>query len=544
MISLVAPVYNTRTAYLADLLASFREQNIAGRTAGLFELVLSDDGSSDARTQAWLDRHAAEPHLRIIRNGANGGIAAATNAGIAGARGEWIALIDHDDAIAPFALEQIAAALLDHPETEFLYTDEVITDGRLDPEGYFLKPAWDEVLLSGMNYINHFSVYRRSRLASIGGLRLGFDGSQDYDLLLRYTRDLSATQIRHLPYPAYLWRRDGASYSVQFMDKATTRARRALQERFGSPDRVLDVLPALDPNLHRLDLAGARDFWPSVSIVIPSRNARALITQVMSGLLEKTDYPSMEIIIVDNGSDDPEVLALYERWRGGARPFRAEIRPEPFNFSRAVNRGCALATGDVILLLNNDIEIQDPGWLKEMVSCLAFPQTGIVGAKLLYPDRTLQHAGVIAGLGGLAGHWFIGEKRDFPGPMGRLFVRQSLSVVTGACFLISRECWEAVGPFDEEKFAIAYNDVDFCLRAVEKGFRVVWTPFAEMIHHESASRGSDETPQNIERFRREQDNLRARHRTDVLVDRAFNPWWTRGYSRPDFEAIDALPPAR
>jgi GT2 family glycosyltransferase len=544
MISLVAPVYNTPPAYLDDLLASFRAQNIPGRAEGLFELVLSDDGSTDSATKGWLDRAAGEPLLRILRNPANAGIAGATNAGIEAATGEWVALIDHDDAIAPYALEQIAIALLERPETEFLYTDEVITDGWLNPEGYFLKPAWDEVLLSGVNYINHFSVYRRSRLLAIAKLRLGFDGSQDYDLLLRYTRDLSPEQIRHLPYPAYLWRRNGESYSVQFMDKATTRARQALQERFGRPENPVEVLPALDPNLHRLNFARARENWPRVSVVIPSRNARALITQVMSGLLENTDYPEMEIIIVDNGTDDPEVLALYETWRQGPRPFRAEIRPEPFNFSRAVNRGCALATGEAILLLNNDIEIREPDWLKEMVSCFDYPRTGIVGAKLLYPDRTIQHAGVIAGLGGLAGHWFIGEKRDFPGPMGRLHVRQSLSVVTGACYLISRSCWEAVGPFDEEKFAIAYNDVDFCLRAVEQGIRVVWTPFAELIHHESASRGSDETPQNIERFRREQDNLRERHRTDVLVDRAFNPWWTRGYSRPDFQAIEGLPPPR
>lgn len=544
LISLVAPVYNTRTAYLDALLESFRAQGRGGALASLFQLVLSDDGSTDERTRRWLEQHAGEPRLRIQRNPENKGIAVATNAGIDAATGDWVALIDHDDAIAPFALECIAHALVENPGVELLYTDEVITDGRLDPEGCFLKPAWDEVLLSGVNYINHFSVYRRERLLELGKLRLGFDGSQDYDLLLRYTRGLTASQIRHLPYPAYLWRRDGASYSAQFMGKATSHARKALQERYGGANGSLAVLPALDPNLHRLDFAGARAEWPKVSIIVPSRNARALIAQLMSGLLDKTDYPEFEIIVVDNGTEDPEVLALYEVWRQGPRSFRAEIHPEPFNFSRAVNRGCSLAAGEAILLLNNDIEIQEPGWLKELVSCLDYPDTGIVGAKLLYPDRTIQHAGVIAGLGGLAGHWFIGEKRDFPGPMGRLNVRQSLSVVTGACFLMSRACWETVGPFDEEKFAIAYNDVDFCLRAVENGFRVVWTPFAELIHHESASRGSDETPQNIERFRREQDNLRERHRTDILIDRAFNPWWTRGHSRPDFEAVDRLPPLR
>ncbi|PPD14891.1 MAG: glycosyltransferase [Methylobacterium sp.] len=544
LISLVAPVYNTKTAYLDELLASFRSQEIDNRTTGLFELVLSDDGSTSLPTREWLDRHAGEPRLKVVRNSENGGIAAATNSGIRAAEGEWVAFIDHDDALAPFALERIAVTLLERPEIELLYTDEVITNSRLDPEGYFLKPAWDEILLSGVNYINHLSVYRRSRLGALGNLRPDFDGSQDYDLLLRYTRDLDRSKILHLPYPAYLWRRDGTSYSAQFMAKATRRARQALQERYHAAGRTMNVQPALDPNLHRVDWAGARHEWPLVSVVIPSRNAKALIAQVIDGLRNKTDYPRLEIIIVDNGSDDPEVLDLYKAWTRDLPQFHAEIRTEPFNFSRAVNRGCERARGDVFLLLNNDVEMQHPDWLKEMVSCLDYPNTGIVGAKLLYPNRTIQHVGVIAGLGGLAGHWFIGENRDLAGPMGRLQVRQSMSVVTGACFLMSRQCWQDVGPFDEERFAIAYNDVDYCLRALEKGFRVIWTPFAELVHHESASRGSDETPANIERFKREQANLRDRHRTDILDDRAFNPWWTKGQSRPEIRVLPALPAAR
>lgn len=544
LISLVTPVFNTPPRYLDDLLASFRAQSIEGRSTGLFELILSDDGSSRPDTRRWLEQHQGEADLQIIFNVVNTGIAGATNAGIDAARGEWVALIDHDDAIAPFALERIAQALLDNPDILFLYTDEVITDSFLDPIGYFLKPAWDEVLLSGVNYINHFSVYRRERLIEIGRLRLGFDGSQDFDLLLRYTRDLTSEQIRHLPYPAYLWRRDGSSYSTQFMARATAHARKSLAERYDRSDRAVTVTAALDPTLHRVNMAMDRARWPLVSVIIPSRNAKVLIAQVMEGLLNQTDYPEMEIIVVDNGTDDPEVLALYEKWRNGPVPFCADIRPGPFNFSSAVNRGITLARGEVFLLLNNDIEIQEQDWLKEMVSCLDYPNTGIVGAKLLYPDRTIQHVGVIAGLGGLAGHWFIGEKPDYPGPMSRLKVRQSLSVVTGACYLISRRCWDAVGSFDEEKFAIAYNDVDFCLRAVNNGIRVIWTPFAELIHHESASRGSDETVQNIERFRREQDNLRKRHHTDILVDRAFSPWLAREHSNPRFNTLTALPPPR
>ncbi len=461
----------------------------------------------------WLDSHAAGANVTILRNRENLGIAAATNRGIAQATGRWIGLVDHDDALAPFAVVQIAKAWALSPACQFLYTDEIVADRNLRPVDYFLKPAWDPVLLSGVNYINHLSLYRRDRLLKIGGLRDEFQGSQDYDLLLRYTSGLGADDILHLPYPAYLWRRDGTSFSAKFIDLATSNARRALAENYAQEQGPAVIDQAMTPDLHRVRFDLMRTAWPLVSIVIPSRDALPLISQILGSLTKLTDYPALEIIIIDNGSRDPEVLRLYEHYRQGRVPFTASIHEEPFNFSRSINRGIAMAKGDLILLLNNDIEVLEGNWLKEMVSCFDYPDTGIVGAKLLYPDRTLQHVGVIAGLGGLAGHWFIGRDEDFPGPMGRFRVRQSLSVVTGACMLLSRACIERVGYFDEKVFGIAYNDVDYCLRAIGLGMRVVWTPFATLVHHESASRGSDETAENIARFRRDQQNLRERHRT-------------------------------
>lgn len=543
-ISVVVPVYNTPVRYLDDLLASFLAQTIAGRSDGLFELILSDDGSTSPETINRLRHLEKAAPVKVQWNATNGGIAAATNAGIRIARGDWVALLDHDDVIAPFALERIARALVDQPTCMFLYTDEVIADGDMKPEGVFLKPAWDPVLLSGVNYVNHFSVYRRARLVEKGLLNDGFQGSQDYELLTRYTHGLRADEVFHLPYPAYHWRRDGASYSVTFLEAATANARKALARVYSSVSPPPEVKPALDQNLHRIDFAGARQNWPRVSVVIPSRDSLGLIRTVMEGLLNGTDYPDVEIIVVDNGTTDPAVLELYDLWTSGPVPFRFEIRPEPFNFSRAINRGVSLSTGDILLVLNNDIEVLEPGWLKEMVSCFDFPDVGVVGAKLLYPDRTLQHAGVIAGLGDLAGHWFIGSARNFPGPMSRLMVRNSMSVVTGACMAIRRACWDDVGSFDEEHFKIAYNDVDFCLRAVKAGHRVIWTPFAELVHHESATRGSDETPENIDRFNREKANLKRLHATDRFEDPAFNPWFSRNSSAPAFRALDALPPAR
>ena len=225
VIAFVVPVFDTDPAYLDALVASVRAQR-----AGAWELILSDDGSQAAPTRAWLDRHAQARDLTILRSAVNRGIAAATNAAIAAARAPWIGLLDHDDALAPFAVDAVLRALAEAPDCLFLYTDEVIADAALKPLELFLKPAFDPVMLSGVNYVNHLAIYRRDRLAAIGGLREGLDGSQDYDLVLRYTRGLTRRECRHLPYPAYLWRRDGRSYSALHMEQATRNARRALAE--------------------------------------------------------------------------------------------------------------------------------------------------------------------------------------------------------------------------------------------------------------------------------------------------------------------------
>jgi O-antigen biosynthesis protein len=532
-VSLIAPIFNSPPSYLNALVASVRAQR-----AGSAELILTDDGSTNRGTLAWLERNAKAPDLRILRNGRNSGIAAATNAALEAARAPWVGFIDHDDALAPFALDRIYRVLSANPNCQFLYTDEVVADARLRPVGFHLKPAFDPVMLSGVNYLNHLSLYRRERLMALGGLREGFDGSQDYDLVLRYTRSLDRAQCLHLPYPAYLWRRDGAGHSAQFFARATENARRALFDAYDVP-----VGTALG-SLHRIRFDERRRNWPLVSVIIPNRDSFSLISKTLDGLNRVTDYKPLEIIVVDNGTRDEKVLALYEQCRRGPIPFDAAIEDGQFNFSRAINKGIARAKGEKILLLNNDIEILSPDWLKEMVSCFDYPNVGIVGAKLLYPDRTIQHAGTIVGFGALAGHWYQQHEENFPGPFGRLWVRQSMSSVTGACLMISREALEQVGLLDEDRFAIAYNDVDLCLRAIGKGYRVIWTPFACFIHNESASRGSDETPANLDRFRQEQQNLTLRHATDRYDDFAISPWYSKNLSSPVLVRLAQLPEAR
>jgi O-antigen biosynthesis protein len=460
-------------------------------------LSLIADGPSPRRFRGWPRTDAAE---LIVCDSSLQDPAARWMEALERARAPFVLWIDGEGRPTRFGLERIAAALAAHPHARALYADELVATPRGRPAGVVLKPAFDPVLLAAFDYIGRPVVFRRDRALALGGFDEG-----DRALALRLAAEAAPGEILHLPYPAWI----------------------------GPPRPAARAVP---------EGAARRGPWPKVGVVIPSRDAPDLIGAALAGLFARTDYPDFDVTIVDNGTSDPRTLALY-RAHAGPR-FRVATRPEPFNFSRAVNRGAALTDAPLLLLLNNDVEVIEPGWLKEMVACLDRPDVGIVGAKLLYPDGTLQHAGVIAGLGGYAGHWHLGRPESEPGPQGRLHARQSLSVVTGACMLVTRACFEAVRGFDEETFPIAYNDVDFCLRAGAAGYRVVWTPFARLVHHESASRGSDETPENRARFARDKAALRERHRTDILEDRAYNPWAVRDSAEPWPAARADLPKAR
>ena len=535
LLSFISPTYETPPDYLRDLLSSF-----AAEQASYAELILVDDGSKGVATSAALDRAEALSGVTVIRNAANAGIAVTTNTGIAAARGDWIAFIDHDDAFAPGAIAMIARAISDFPEADFFYTDEIIANAALDPIGSFCKPSFDSVLLSGQNFINHLSVFRRTRLQALGGLRVDRDGSQDYDLLLRYLADPKPGTIIHIPFLAYMWRRIENSYSAVNRDRSLENARNALGIAYARAGRAVIVDPADNADFHRVRFPNAPK--PLVSVIIPNRDSLALITRIVADLRERTNYRDIEIIVVDNGTTDPEVSRFYAAETGD--DFILDLVVEPFDFAGMCNRGAARARGSAFLFLNNDVEVLDADWLAEMVECLAFADTGIVGAKLLYPNGTIQHAGVIVGLGDAAGHWYVEDPADEPGPMGRLAVRQTMTAVTGACMLVTRACFDAVGGFDAAAFPIAYNDIDLCIRARSAGFRTVWTPFAVLTHHESLSRGSDQTEENIVRFQSEMDRLKSRHGTATFIDEAFSPFYDRRYSRPHLILPPELPVAR
>lgn len=534
-LSIIVPVYNAPARYLDELVQSFLAQKETGA-----ELILSDDASTSEETKRWLSKAQLQATIRIVRNPTNGGIARATNAGLAEATGRWVTLLDHDDVIAPHALRLVREALTRNPDAQFLYTDELVVDDALRTTGLMLKPAYDPVLLTGVNYINHFSFYRRDRLTEIGGLRTGYEGSQDYDLLLRYLEDLAREDVLHLPYPAYWWRRTGQTYSRKFLDAATKAARTAITDRFAHEGIKVRVEGAITETLHRVVFDRTEADWPKLSVIIPSRNKFDLISRVLSDLFEKTDYPALEVAVIDNGTTDARVLKLYDTYAARFPSFSAHIEAETFNFARAVNKGISMASGEHFLILNNDVEVIEPDWLKEMVSCLSFSGTGVVGAKLLYPNGKIQHAGVIAGFGGLAGHWYLNKNRNYGGPLNRLHLRNSMTCVTGAVMLLSGDCVRAIGAWDEVNFAVAYNDVDYCLRAHKAGFHVVWTPFACLYHHESVSRGSDFVGEQRARFEHEKKNLRRIHSTDSFPDPAINPAYDRQHSDPTILMPTAL----
>lgn len=538
-LSIVVPVFNAPVRYLEELVTSFAGQGISGA-----ELILSDDGSTSSETLNWLSRQQADARVIVVLNGSNRGIASATNSGLKAARGEWIALLDHDDVIAPHGLRIIRKAIETCPEAKFFYTDELVVDEALKPVGLMLKPAYDPVLLSGVNYINHFSIYQRRRLEEIGLLRVGFEGSQDYDLLLRYLEGLSDNDVVHVPYPAYWWRRTGRTYSRTFLDKATKNARSALRERYAREGKTTDVEGTLTNTLHRVRFREDINSRPKVSIIIPNKDSSGLMAVLLDGIYNRTDYNNLEVVVIDNGSTDPATLSLYEEYANRYSSFSFNIQKAAFNFSRAINEGMERASGEHFLLLNNDIEIIDGGWLEEMVECLAYGKVGIVGAKLLYPNHHIQHAGVITGFGGLAGHWYLNKPATFGGPLNRLHLRNSMSCVTGAVMLITRECAQQIGPWDEKNFAVAYNDVDYCIRAYNAGFRIIWTPFACLIHHESVSRGSDRSGESRKRFEREKENLRRLHQTRDFLDPATNPGYSRDRSDPKILPFNSLPEPR
>lgn len=517
LISVVMPTHNADPTWLRAAIDSVRTQIYPH-----WELCIADDASTSSESLAALRScTAGDPRIKTAFRRENGHISAASNTALGLATGEWIVLMDHDDLLSEHALFWIADAIAKHPGVALIYSDEdKVSEVGVRSDPYF-KPDWNIDLFFSQNLFSHLGAYKAELVRKVGGFRLGLEGSQDYDLVLRCLAHVGAAEIHHVPKVLYHWRvhAQSTARSNGVKPHAMVAGETALNEHFlreGIRGRAEHVGPGYRV---RYELPAE---LPLVSLVIPTRNALKLVRKCVESIVEHTTYGRYEIILVDNGSDEPEALAYFAAMQS-AGVLRIIRDDGEFNYSALNNRAVAAALGKIVGLVNNDIEVLSPEWLSEMVSIALQPGVGAVGARLWYPNRTLQHGGVVLGVSGLANHAHRGLPEGSGGHCGRACLIQSFSAVTGACLVIRKDRFEAVQGLNETDLKVEFNDVDFCLRLREAGLRNVWTPYAELVHHESATRGTDNTPGKHKRHRAEIEYVKRRWGESLRFDPAYNP---------------------
>ncbi|EGO7586554.1 glycosyltransferase family 2 protein [Enterococcus faecalis] len=522
-ISIAMPVYNVEEKWLRLCIDSILNQVYTN-----WELCMADDASTDPNVKKILTEYQQlDERIRVVFREQNGHISEATNSALAIATGEFVALLDNDDELAINAFYEVVKVLNENPELDLIYSDEdkIDMDGnRSDPA---FKPDWSPDLLLGTNYVSHLGVYRRSILEEIGGFRKGYEGSQDYDLVLRFTEKTTKERITHIPKVLYYWRMLPTSTAVDQGSKgyAFEAGLRAVQDALvrrginghathGAANGLYDVY--YDIESEKL-----------VSIIIPTKNGYKDVQRCVSSIIEKTTYQNYEIIMADNGSTDPKMHELYAEFEQQLPGrFFVESIDIPFNFSTINNRAAKKAHGEYLLFLNNDTEVITENWLTLMVSFAQQERIGCVGAKLLYPNNTVQHAGVILGLGGVAGHGHYGYPHGDLGYFGRLAINVNYSAVTAACLLMKKADFDAVGGF-EEAFTVAFNDVDLCLKVQALGRDNVWLHEAELYHFESQTRGYDDKGKKKKRFEQEKVMMEEKWGPLIENDPFYNPNLTR-----------------
>ncbi|WP_221795291.1 glycosyltransferase family 2 protein [Oceanobacter mangrovi] len=528
-ISIVIPVYNPDLRYLKRAINS-----VLNQTSLDWELVVVDDCSTDPEVVKYLEELVRScQKIKMVRREVNGHISEATNSGLMIADSEYVAFMDQDDLLSPNAVAEIQNALLNNPEALLIYSDEDKVDENDVRYSPHFKPDYSPETLLSQNYISHLTVLKLSLIKKVGCLRQGYEGAQDYDLLLRVSCFLDPQNVIHIPKILYHWRAHPGSTALSGSEKSYTwnAGLKSLKDYCKISEIPFKAEFGVSPNTYRLEYHGC---LPKVSIIIPTKNRVDLLRVCIDSLLEKTIYPDFEVVVVDNGSDCTETLIYFDAIKSieGVKIVEAPI---DFNFSRLNNMAVEVATGEVICLLNNDIEIIEADWLNEMVGLALKPGIGCVGAKLLYPDNTLQHGGVILGIGGVAGHSCSGAGRFDSGYFDRLLITNNVSAVTAACLVVQKEIYTSVGGLDEG-LPVAFNDIDFCIRVRDSGYRNVWTPYACLYHHESASRGYEITPEKKARFRKEIEYMRSKWGTSLDSDPYYNPNFD--LSKSSYEIID------
>ncbi len=519
LISIIMPVYNVDVKWIKEAIKSIKKQIYTN-----WELCIADDASTDPKLISYLHRISKSPRIKVTFRKKNGHISEASNTALELAEGEYVALMDNDDIIQPHSLAEVVKLLNEKPDTDFIYSDEDKIDmsgKRVEP---FFKPDWSPDLFMSTNYMSHLSVIRKKLVDEVGGFRKGYEGSQDYDLFLRITE--KTNKIEHIPEVLYSWRKIPGSTSSEYSDKGYAKETtiKALADALKRRNLKGEVYDGLFPGSFRVKykIKGS----PLVSILIPTLDKYEYIERCISSLLEKTTYKNIEIIIIDTGSKEQKVLDYYEDLKQDSRIKILEWK-EKFNYSAVNNFGVKNSKGEYIVLLNNDTEVLSPNWIEGMLEHAQREEVGAVGVKLFYPNNTIQHAGVILGINGgtgkgVAGHAFKFFPREIQGFPVQKDIIKNYSAVTAACLMVSKKKYEEVKGL-EKSFRIAFNDVDFCLKLLKKGYYNVYTPYVELYHHESISVGTPEAKtRDNDEFSKEIDLIYEKWEENILNDKFYN----------------------
>ena len=520
LISIAVPAYQTPVEFLKQMIESLISQTYTG-----WELCIANASPDNEEMQRVLaDYSAKDVRVRFCSLKENLGIAENTNRAFAMAKGEFMGLLDHDDLLATNALYEIVNTLQDHPQADALYTDEDKVTTDLDEHFQpHLKPDFNLDLLRSNNYICHFFVVRKSIVEKAGGFRKEFDGAQDYDFIFRCTEN--AREVLHVPEILYHWRTHKASTadnpaSKMYAFEAGKRAIEAHLERTGTKGTVS----------HTQDLGFYRVKYPVqgeplVSVIIPNKDEKETLQTCLESLKKNTSYQNFEIIIIENNSTTGEIFKYYKELSRDQQIHLLRWGKE-FNYSAINNFGVAHARGEYLLFLNNDVKSIEPDWMEEMLGVCQRPEVGGVGAKLIYPDNTIQHAGCVIGMGGIAGHMFVDMPADRTGYLHKASLLQDMSAVTAACLMMKKEVFEQAGGFTEE-LAVAFNDVDLCLKVRKNNHLIVYDPYAKLYHMESKTRGAEDSKEKVRRFQTEIEYMRC-HWMDILKNG--DPYYNKNLS--------------
>jgi GT2 family glycosyltransferase len=520
-ISIITPVWNIDEKWLCRAIDS-----VINQVYDNWELCIVDGGSTRSYIRQVLEEYAQKDgriKIKILKE--NLGIAGNSNEAVSLATGEFIGFLDHDDELAPFALYEIACLLNRNPNFGFVYSDE----DKIDENGFrrkpVFKPDWSPDMFLSYNYLCHFSVIRKELVASVGGFHSGYEGSQDYDLFLRVTEKIPSPEIAHIPKILYHWRMISGSAAIHSSAKpyALLSAKKALNDTLTRRKISGEAVDGLFPGFYRIQYTIPDN--PKVSIIIPTKDHVDLLHRCIRSILEKTTYRNYEIVIVDNQSKNHDTFAYYDSLKNYPN-IRVLSFDKPFNYSALNNYAVARIESPYLLFLNNDTEIISDEWLAAMLEHAQREGVGAIGAKLLFPDKTIQHAGIIIGMiGNTPVCWNLNKylPDQIPGYFGRANHIQNIGAVTAACMMIRKDVFQEMGGFDED-FTVALNDVDLCLRIRKQGYLIVYTPYAKLYHHESASRGYEDTADKKERFSKELTLLRERWGTEFnRGDPYYNP---------------------